>query len=106
MPLSDKKNREDKKMKQVHQKVGFMLLTVFFVMFSASAWAAKDTLVVVNNIDSGSLDPISTRDIAASTICAHIYDNLVKLDTQNNLFAGLGRELGGKYADRGDVPPA
>ena len=76
-------------MKQVHQKVGFMLLTVFFVMFSASAWAAKDTLVVVNNIDSGSLDPISTRDIAASTICAHIYDNLVKLDTQNNLLPGL-----------------
>lgn len=76
-------------MKQLHQKVGFMFLTVFFAMFPASAWAAKDTLVVVNNIDSGSLDPISTRDIAASTICTHIYDNLVKLDTQNNLLPGL-----------------
>ncbi len=76
-------------MKQIRQKVSFMLLTVVFAMFSASAWAAKDTLVVVNNIDSGSLDPISTRDIAASTICTHIYDNLVKLDTQNNLLPGL-----------------
>jgi peptide/nickel transport system substrate-binding protein len=82
-------NKEEKRMKRTYSRIGIAILTVFFVLPAVSAWAAKDVLVVINNIDPSSLDPINTRDIAASTVCAHIYDNLVKLDTQNKLLPGL-----------------
>ena len=53
------------------------------------SWGAKDTLVVVNNIDPGALDPIYVRDIAGSTICSHLFNSLVVLDRENRILPSL-----------------
>lgn len=55
----------------------FAVALVILGLLVGAASAAKDTLIVANQYDAKTLDPIATNDIATSTLCMHIYDNLI-----------------------------
>lgn len=74
-------------------KIGFAVFAAFYASILLPAAAAekmpKDTLVVLNINDAGALDPLYMRDIAAATLCAHIYDNLVKMSGTGEILPSL-----------------
>ena len=70
----------------------FFVVVVLLCFAAMPVFAAKDTLIVVNNTDASALDPIFARDLASNTICTHIYDGLVKLDNKDNLVPSLAEK--------------
>lgn len=66
-----------------------MILTFWECNGVAAIAAPKETLTVVNVNDAGTLDPIYIRDAAAATLCANLYDNLVKMDTAGGILPSL-----------------
>lgn len=70
-------------------KVLFIMLTVFLLGISPASAKDKDTLVVANNADLKTLDPINTGDAASANAFWQIYDYLLFQDEDGNLIPRL-----------------
>lgn len=72
------------------------LVTVFialiFALSLAGASFAKDTLVVADQYDATTLDPIGHNDYPTSRACSHIYDTLIFLNPDGTLRPGLAEK--------------
>lgn len=65
----------------------FIALVLVFSLAGASL--AKDTLIVADQYDPTTLDPIGHNDYPTSRACSHIYDTLVFLNPDGTLRPGL-----------------
>ncbi|MBQ9565665.1 MAG: ABC transporter substrate-binding protein, partial [Synergistaceae bacterium] len=65
------------------------LLLVLTLALSGAAFAAKDTLVVADQYDPTTLDPIGHNDYPTSRACSHIYDTLIFLNPDGTIQPGL-----------------
>ncbi|MBR0221552.1 MAG: peptide ABC transporter substrate-binding protein [Synergistaceae bacterium] len=65
-----------------------------FALFSAkkAEAAVKDTLVVADQYDPTTLDPIGHNDYPTSRACSHIYDTLIFLNPDGSLRPGLAEK--------------
>ena len=66
-----------------------VLIALVIAMSLVSAAFAKDTLVVADQYDATTLDPIGHNDYPTSRACSHIYDTLVFLNPDGTLRPGL-----------------
>ncbi|MBR1603262.1 MAG: peptide ABC transporter substrate-binding protein [Synergistaceae bacterium] len=66
-------------------------LFAFFSAKKAEA-AVKDTLVVADQYDPTTLDPIGHNDYPTSRACSHIYDTLIFLNPDGSLRPGLAEK--------------
>ncbi|MDR1649617.1 MAG: ABC transporter substrate-binding protein [Synergistaceae bacterium] len=60
-----------------------------FISICAAAALAKDKLIVVDQYDATTLDPIAHNDVPSSRACYEIYDTLIFLDNEGNVSPGL-----------------
>ena len=65
------------------------LALILVMAFSCASFAAKDTLVVADQYDPTTLDPIGHNDYPTSRACSHIYDTLIFLNPDGTLRPGL-----------------
>lgn len=65
------------------------LAVILVVALVSSAFAAKDVLIVADQYDPTTLDPIGHNDYPTSRACSHIYDTLVFLNPDGTLRPGL-----------------
>ena len=72
-------------MKKFH--LFFIALVLVFSLAGVSL--AKDTLVVADQYDPTTLDPIGHNDYPTSRACSHIYDTLIFLNPDGTLRPGL-----------------
>ena len=68
------------------------LIALVLAMSLAGAAFAKDTLVVADQYDAATLDPIGHNDYPTSRACSHIYDTLVFLNPDGTLRPGLAEK--------------
>ncbi|MBQ2615909.1 MAG: ABC transporter substrate-binding protein, partial [Synergistaceae bacterium] len=68
------------------------LIALVLAMSLAGAAFAKDTLVVADQYDATTLDPIGHNDYPTSRACSHIYDTLVFLNPDGTLRPGLAEK--------------
>ena len=72
------------------KKCGLVLLALTFVLGACGvASAAKDTLVVADQYDATTMDPIAHNDVPSSRVCYELYDTLIFLDNEGNVSPGL-----------------
>lgn len=73
---------------------GIFTLLVFALVFGlcGAALAAKDTLVVADQYDATTLDPIRHNDYPSSRACAQIYDTLIFLNDDGSFRPGLAEK--------------
>ena len=69
-----------------------IFLALVLAMSLAGAAFAKDTLVVADQYDATTLDPIGHNDYPTSRACSHIYDTLVFLNPDGTLRPGLAEK--------------
>jgi peptide/nickel transport system substrate-binding protein len=76
------------------KKCGSVLLVfALIVVFCGVADAAvKDTLVVVDQYDATTMDPIGHNDVPSSRACYSLYDKLIFLDEEANISPGLAEK--------------
>ena len=67
----------------------FIAALVLMLALCGAAFAAKDTLVVADQYDATTLDPIGHNDYPTSRACSHIYDTLVFMNPDGSLRPGL-----------------
>ncbi len=69
------------------------ILLTLFVLVSVLALAgtalAKDTLIVADQYDATTMDPIAHNDVPSSRACFHIYDTLIFLEDDGTVTPGL-----------------
>ena len=56
---------------------------------ASTAFAAKDRLIVADQYDVTSMDPIGHNDVPSSRCCFELYDTLIFRDNQNVVTPGL-----------------
>lgn len=72
------------------KKTTLVLLVLAFVFgLSGMALAAKDKLVVANQYDPTTMDPIGHNDIPSSQVCYALYDTLIYLEPDGSVKPGL-----------------
>ncbi|MDR1622812.1 MAG: ABC transporter substrate-binding protein [Synergistaceae bacterium] len=76
------------------KKSGLVLLVFAFVvgLCGAVGAATKDTLVVVDQYDATTMDPIGHNDVPSSRACFEIYDTLIFLDDEGNASPGVAEK--------------
>ena len=67
----------------------FIAALVLTLALCGAAFAAKDTLVVADQYDPTTLDPIGHNDYPTSRACSHIYDTLIFLNPDGSIRPGL-----------------
>ena len=67
----------------------FALAALVLGLAAASALAAKDRLIVADQYDATTMDPIGHNDVPSSRCCFELYDTLIFRDRDNNLVPGL-----------------
>ncbi len=70
--------------------VALVLALVF--AFCGTALAAKDTLVVSDQYDATTMDPIRHNDVPSSRACLSVYDTLVFIGEDGSLVPGLAEK--------------
>ncbi len=77
-------------MKNIMKKSAFLLL-ISLAMLSVCgiAWAAKDTLIVADQYDATTMDPIRHNDMPSSRACYCLYDTLIFLNPDGTVRPGL-----------------
>ena len=65
---------------------------VFVLSVAGASFAAKDTLIVADQYDPTTLDPIGHNDYPTSRACSHIYDTLIFLNPDGTLRPGLAEK--------------
>lgn len=72
------------------KKTFFAALMISLLVFSAAGAAlAKDTLVVADQYDATTMDPIAHNDVPSSRACYSIYDTLIFIDNEGKTLPGL-----------------
>lgn len=72
------------------KKFLFVFLALAIAVATAgTALAAKDTLVVLDQYDPTTLDPIGHNDMPSARACLAIYDQLIRLNADSSLSPGL-----------------
>ena len=73
------------------KKSGLIVLLFVFVMglCGAADAAAKDILIVADQYDATTMDPIAHNDVPSSRACYELYDTLIFLDNEGNVSPGL-----------------
>ena len=66
-----------------------ILMVLVLVLSLSTASFAKDTLIVADQYDPTTLDPIGHNDYPTSRACSHIYDTLIFLNPDGTLRPGL-----------------
>jgi peptide/nickel transport system substrate-binding protein len=76
------------------KKSGLVLLVFALVagLCGVAGAAVKDTLVVVDQYDATTMDPIGHNDVPSSRACYSIYDTLIFLDEGGNVLPGLAEK--------------
>ncbi|MDR1378453.1 MAG: ABC transporter substrate-binding protein [Synergistaceae bacterium] len=72
-----------------------LLLLVFALVVGlcgVAGAAAKDTLVVIDQYDATTMDPIGHNDVPSSRACFEVYDTLIFLDEEGNVLPGLAEK--------------
>ena len=69
-----------------------VFIALVLVLSAAGASLAKDTLVVADQYDPTTLDPIGHNDYPTSRACSHIYDTLIFLNPDGTLRPGLAEK--------------
>ncbi|MDR1732247.1 MAG: ABC transporter substrate-binding protein [Synergistaceae bacterium] len=72
-------------------KFVFALVLLLVVAAPAGA-AAKDTLIVIDQYDATTMDPIKHNDVPSSRACGAVYDTLIFLDDEGNVTPGLAEK--------------
>ena len=72
--------------------VTIFIALIFALSFAGMSFAAKDTLVVADQYDATTLDPIGHNDYPTSRACSHIYDTLIFLNHDGTLRPGLAEK--------------
>lgn len=72
-------------------------ISVFFVLvlslvFGSAALAEKDTLVVADQYDATSFDPIRANDLPSTRACFSVYDPLIFLNEDGSAYPGLAEK--------------
>ena len=72
-------------------KKSSLILLVFALVIAlcGTASAAKDTLIVADQYDATTMDPIGHNDVPSSRACYSLYDTLIFLDNEGNVSPGL-----------------
>lgn len=75
-------------------KKGFLaLLALIFVLASCGpGLAAKDTLIVADQYDATTMDPIRHNDVPSSRACSALYDTLIFLNDDGSPSPGLAEQ--------------
>ncbi|MDR1376517.1 MAG: ABC transporter substrate-binding protein [Synergistaceae bacterium] len=71
------------------KRYGLILWVLVFVLECAGTVLAKDNLIVVDQYDATTLDPIAHNDVPSSRACYEIYDTLVFFDNEGKVSPGL-----------------
>ena len=71
------------------KKFHLIFTALVLVLSLAGSSLAKDTLVVADQYDPTTLDPIGHNDYPTSRACSHIYDTLIFLNPDGTLRPGL-----------------
>ncbi|MDR2176047.1 MAG: ABC transporter substrate-binding protein [Synergistaceae bacterium] len=71
------------------KKCGLVLLAFAFLLGGAGVAAAKDILIVADQYDATTMDPIAHNDVPSSRACYELYDTLVFVDNEGNVSPGL-----------------
>ena len=73
------------------KKSGLIVLLLVFVMglCGAADAAAKDILIVADQYDATTMDPIAHNDVPSSRAGYELYDTLIFLDNEGNVSPGL-----------------
>ena len=74
------------------KKFSIIFLALILALSLAGTSLAKDTLVVADQYDATTLDPIGHNDYPTSRACSHIYDTLVFLNHDGTLRPGLAEK--------------
>ncbi len=69
-----------------------VLFALIIALSLAGTSLAKDTLVVADQYDPTTLDPIGHNDYPTSRACSHIYDTLIFLNPDGTLRPGLAEK--------------
>ncbi|MDR3265211.1 MAG: ABC transporter substrate-binding protein [Synergistaceae bacterium] len=70
--------------------VSVLLGLIFVLGLCAVAGAApKDTLIVADQYDATTMDPIGHNDVPSSRVCYELYDTLIFMDNEGNVSPGL-----------------
>ena len=72
----------------------FLLLLAFSFALAlcGAALAARDTLIVADQYDATTMDPIRHNDLPSSRACFALYDTLVFLADDGSVFPGLAEK--------------
>ncbi len=70
----------------------FLLFTLVFAVSLTGVAFAKDALIVADQYDPTTLDPIGHNDYPTSRACSHIYDTLIFLGKDGKLKPGLAEK--------------
>lgn len=71
------------------KKFHLIFTALVLVLSLAGSSLAKDTLIVADQYDPTTLDPIGHNDYPTSRACSHIYDTLIFLNPDGTLRPGL-----------------
>lgn len=82
---------EEPKSEEPQAKNKLEFLATLFSAKKAEA-ATKDTLIVADQYDATTLDPIGHNDYPTSRACSHIYDTLIFLNPDGSLRPGLAEK--------------
>ena len=74
------------------KKFSALFIALIFALSLAGTSFAKDTLVVADQYDATTLDPIGHNDYPTSRACSHIYDTLIFLNPDGTLRPGLAEK--------------
>jgi peptide/nickel transport system substrate-binding protein len=64
-------------------------ILVFALGLCAPADAAKETLIVADQYDATTMDPIAHNDLPSTRACLSVYDTLIFIDPDGNVLPGL-----------------
>jgi peptide/nickel transport system substrate-binding protein len=70
----------------------FLGALVLALLCLTTAASAKDTLVVADQYDATTMDPIAHNDVPSSRACYSIYDTLIFLDGEGKVHPGLAEK--------------
>jgi peptide/nickel transport system substrate-binding protein len=69
-----------------------LLFALLMGLYGVADAAPKDTLIVVDQYDATTMDPIAHNDVPSSRACFELYDTLIFLDDEGNITPGLAEK--------------
>ena len=71
------------------KRVAFVLAALVLGLAAVTAFAAKDRLIVADQYDVTSMDPIGHNDVPSARCCIAVYDTLIFRDNDGKVIPGL-----------------